>query len=144
MLVGGFQCWPTVFKGSQDHFYRVYELIKNIKKIILNYIRATFLDQNIVLTHGLLKQMSTLFLCRKCDVINRGFSGYNTRWNRIVLPQILHPHDWQHVVGFVIFLGANDSVLPDLNPSQHVPIEEYKENLIAMVQSLQVGTLTKL
>ena len=29
-----------------------------------------------------------------------------------------------------LFLGANDASLKDLNPKQHVPLEEYKENLI--------------
>ncbi|ELU15063.1 hypothetical protein CAPTEDRAFT_221031 [Capitella teleta] len=76
-------------------------------------------------------------LQRRCDVINRGLSGYNSRWNRIALPKILSPQDWSDVVTFIIFLGANDSVVEQLNPAQHVPLDEYKDNLISMVASLE-------
>jgi len=65
-------------------------------------------------------------LQRKCDVVNRGFSGYNTRWCKIMLPQVLDKDFSKQVVAMTIFLGANDSN-DARNVVQHVPLEEYKE-----------------
>lgn len=64
---------------------------------------------------------------RRADVINRGFSGYNTEWAKLILPQILSSQDQADVV--VIFFGANDSGLPELNPKQHVPLSNFRRNL---------------
>ncbi|KAG8512413.1 Isoamyl acetate-hydrolyzing esterase 1, partial [Galemys pyrenaicus] len=78
-------------------------------------------------------------LVRKCDVLNRGFSGYNTRWAKIILPRLIrkeggtdHP-----VVAVTIFFGANDSALKDENPKQHVPLDEYIANVKSMVRYLK-------
>lgn len=62
-------------------------------------------------------------------MISRGFSGYNTRWCNIILPSVLDAAIAKETVAMTVFLGANDSTEPDLNPRQHVPLEEYKENL---------------
>ncbi|XP_037384438.1 isoamyl acetate-hydrolyzing esterase 1 homolog [Talpa occidentalis] len=78
-------------------------------------------------------------LVRKCDVLNRGFSGYNTRWAKIILPRLIrkgggteHP-----VVAATVFFGANDSALKDENPKQHVPVDEYLANLKSVVRYLK-------
>ncbi len=78
------------------------------------------------------------FLVRKCDVLNRGFSGYNTRWNKIILPRIITKEMAPDIAAVTIFLGANDSNKLELNPRQHVPVEEYKQNLVDMVNYLNV------
>ncbi|KAM5262787.1 isoamyl acetate-hydrolyzing esterase 1 homolog [Ctenodactylus gundi] len=77
-------------------------------------------------------------LVRKCDVLNRGFSGYNTRWARIILPRIIRKGvgNWDTPAAVTIFFGANDSSLKDENPKQHIPLEEYAANLKSMVQHL--------
>ena len=66
---------------------------------------------------------------RRLDVVVRGLSGYNTRW-------CLHPDVFESIFTpaldpaiVVVFLGANDAVLKDRCPRQHVPLEEYAENL---------------
>lgn len=49
---------------------------------------------------------------RRFDVVNRGFSGYNTRWAMALLDR-LFPHGEVVPVGLVtIFFGANDAVVP--------------------------------
>lgn len=70
-------------------------------------------------------------LARKCDVVNRGLSGYNSRWAKIILPGLLHPQDPadSNIAAVTVFFGANDSALEDKNPQQHVPLQEYSENL---------------
>lgn len=77
------------------------------------------------------------FLQRKCDVINRGFSGYNTRWCKIILPKLVTKNDAANIHMVTIFLGANDSVDCALCPKQHVPLEEFKQNLKDLVKYLQ-------
>ncbi|XP_039187836.1 isoamyl acetate-hydrolyzing esterase 1 homolog isoform X3 [Crotalus tigris] len=51
-------------------------------------------------------------LLRKCDVLNRGLSGYNTRWAKIVLPRLINKdHNAGNTLAVTIFFGANDSAL---------------------------------
>ncbi|XP_001381175.2 isoamyl acetate-hydrolyzing esterase 1 homolog isoform X1 [Monodelphis domestica] len=77
-------------------------------------------------------------LVRKCDVLNRGFSGYNTRWAKIILPRLIRKSsDAEALVAVTIFFGANDSALKDENPKQHIPLDEYAENLKNMIQYLK-------
>ncbi|KAM6221090.1 isoamyl acetate-hydrolyzing esterase 1 homolog [Rhynchocyon petersi] len=77
-------------------------------------------------------------LVRKCDVLNRGFSGYNTRWAKIILPRLIKKgNSLDSPVAVTIFFGANDSALKEENPKQHIPLEEYAANLKSMVQYLQ-------
>ncbi|XP_006515241.1 isoamyl acetate-hydrolyzing esterase 1 homolog isoform X4 [Mus musculus] len=77
-------------------------------------------------------------LVRKCDVLNRGFSGYNTRWAKIILPRLIRKGPgMENPVAVTIFFGANDSSLKDENPKQHVPLDEYSANLRDMVQYLR-------
>ncbi|MEJ1287326.1 cleavage and polyadenylation specificity factor 3 [Cricetulus griseus] len=77
-------------------------------------------------------------LVRKCDVLNRGFSGYNTRWAKIILPRLISKGSgMENPVAVTVFFGANDATLKDENPKQHVPLDEYSANLRAMVQYLR-------
>lgn len=66
---------------------------------------------------------------RRLDVINRGFSGYNTSQALEALP-IFMPTLAQAKVRFMaIFFGANDACLPDSSTHQHVSLSRYKQNL---------------
>ena len=44
-------------------------------------------------------------LKRRCDVINRGFSGYNTRHMKQILPEILQEFEAESTCGVIIVLG---------------------------------------
>jgi len=91
---------------------------------------------------------------RRADVINRGMSGYNTRWAkaclvrdkgddfstnderddeddvRVVIPARV---DWA-----VIFFGANDAALPGgSSERQAVPLQEYTENIKEFVREFR-------
>ncbi|XP_069855232.1 isoamyl acetate-hydrolyzing esterase 1 homolog isoform X1 [Dipodomys merriami] len=74
-------------------------------------------------------------LVRRCDVVNRGFSGYNTRWARLVLPRLLGAGA-AAPEAVTIFFGANDSALREESPKQHVPLAEFAANLAGMVRVL--------
>ena len=67
---------------------------------------------------------------RRLDVINRGFSGYNSKWALELLPALSLPENAELVT---VFLGANDAAVKESNPVQHVPLESYKENLKEIV-----------
>jgi isoamyl acetate esterase len=75
------------------------------------------------------------YLHRKCDVINRGFSGYNTDHLRLILPQILEEFDAESTCGIILMMGSNDST-KSTNKLQHVPLERYKTNLSQIIDSL--------
>ena len=68
---------------------------------------------------------------RRADVIHRGYSGYNTRWARALLPSIVSTDNVPEFI--VIFFGANDASTDD---HQHVPLCEYRDNLTAMCKYL--------
>jgi lysophospholipase L1-like esterase len=69
---------------------------------------------------------------RRVDVINRGFSGYNSRWAQQIVDKVL-PDERPDLV--FIFFGANDAVDPSV--LQHVPLTEFKSNLQYIVEYIQ-------
>lgn len=88
---------------------------------------------------------------RRCDVFNRGFSGYNTRDAIRLIPQVfgsfplqqisatkdlepLNPYEGQ-LLFCVVFFGANDATVP--GEYQHVPIDEYAENIDKIIRSIR-------
>lgn len=84
---------------------------------------------------------------RRADVLNRGFSGYNTRHALEVLSSVFVSSDINvhsnansndHVLMVAVFFGANDASLPgDREHCQHVPIDEYENNLRRIVQTIR-------
>eukprot|EP00903_Cladosiphon_okamuranus_P008868 g8490.t1 len=72
---------------------------------------------------------------RRFDVVNRGYSGYNTRWLLPLVDRLFVPGGDAPVKLVTVFLGANDCVLPE--NAQHVPLEEYKANLRQMVAHIR-------
>ncbi|XP_078428361.1 GDSL esterase/lipase At5g62930-like [Wolffia australiana] len=75
---------------------------------------------------------------RKADIIIRGYGGYNTRWAKYLLGHVFPSDDKQPPVAATIFFGANDAALLERHSErQHVPLEEYKDNLRLIVQYLK-------
>lgn len=76
---------------------------------------------------------------QKLDVINRGASGYNTRWTLPLLAQLFPSNEHAPLV-VLIFFGANDACAPSLPGSlslQHVPVDEYEQNLVKIVKFIK-------
>ena len=71
---------------------------------------------------------------RTADVMNRGSGGYNSRWLRQFLPEILGTIEGKPPAMAIIFIGNNDSV--DDREPQHVSPAEYRENIEAMLAQL--------
>ncbi|GAB7348781.1 hypothetical protein MBLNU459_g7505t1 [Dothideomycetes sp. NU459] len=68
---------------------------------------------------------------RRLDVVNRGFSGYNTVQALKVLPRILPSPEHARVRLMTVFFGANDARLPNTPGfSQTVSLEQYTENVL--------------
>ncbi|XP_077495267.1 isoamyl acetate-hydrolyzing esterase 1 homolog [Amblyomma americanum] len=80
---------------------------------------------------------------RKCDVLVRGFSGYNTRGGKYVLRRLFDRHDASLVAAFVIMLGTNDSPTPQNQGGAQLALEEYTANLEEMLDYLQDCGLPK-
>jgi hypothetical protein len=74
-------------------------------------------------------------LVNKCDVINRGLSGYNTKNIRQIMPQIFDEFPADDLCCVLVMLGTNDSTSQE-NTIQHVPLESFKENLAAICDYL--------
>lgn len=69
----------------------------------------------------------------------RGYSGYNTRWAVKVLDKVFPAVDEAAPVAVTVFFGANDSCLHDRYAAfQHVPLDEYKDNLRSIFTFLKV------
>ncbi|KAK7265680.1 hypothetical protein RJT34_33303 [Clitoria ternatea] len=76
--------------------------------------------------------------CRKVDVLLRGYGGYNTRWALFLLHHLFPLDSTKQPLATTIFFGANDAALSGRSSErQHVPVEEYKENLKKFVLHLQ-------
>eukprot|EP00301_Raphidiophrys_heterophryoidea_P024901 c8220_g1_i2.p1 GENE.c8220_g1_i2~~c8220_g1_i2.p1 ORF type:complete len:328 (-),score=47.32 c8220_g1_i2:71-916(-) len=77
-------------------------------------------------THGWVAGLSDRY-GRTVDVINRGFSGYNSRWIRRMLPRIMPSSGTFTPDILVVLLGSNDCTLsPD---PQHIPLIEFRQNI---------------
>jgi lysophospholipase L1-like esterase len=80
---------------------------------------------------------------RTADVRLRGYSGYNTRWALPLLPD-LFPSGATAPALVTVFFGANDANLPaplrgqpEAASRQHVPLDEYVENLRQIVRVIK-------
>ncbi|TPX72178.1 hypothetical protein SpCBS45565_g00408 [Spizellomyces sp. 'palustris'] len=76
---------------------------------------------------------------RKLDVVNRGFSGYNTEWCKHIIASILRtvlPSPGAQIRLVTVFLGTNDATLPSW-PQQHVPLSAYRDNLHSIIASIR-------
>jgi isoamyl acetate esterase len=78
------------------------------------------------------------YYARRADVLNRGYSGYTTRWAVPALPHIFHSEGQRRNVKLVtVFFGANDSCIKAYNPRHHVPLHTYYNNVASTVQWLK-------
>lgn len=73
---------------------------------------------------------------RVADIINRGFSGYNTRWYRCIIQQIMSEWPPSTISCVILSFGMIDSALSDCPTRQHVPFNEFKENLSGIIQTI--------
>jgi len=79
---------------------------------------------------------------RRCDVLNRGYSGYTTRSGLAMLEAGAGvpedpPSSDSHTRLVTVFFGANDASVLEENPKQHVPLDEYRKNLQKIVEILR-------
>jgi lysophospholipase L1-like esterase len=68
---------------------------------------------------------------RRYDVVNRGFSGYNSSQALKALPDIFpaSPPSGATIKYFIVLLGANDAALQTVVEDQHVDLKDYAANL---------------
>ncbi|KAG8405167.1 isoamyl acetate-hydrolyzing esterase [Metarhizium acridum] len=70
---------------------------------------------------------------RRLDVVNRGFSGFNSEQGLRVLPKIMPDPQQTRVRFMAILFGSNDACFPDAENGQHVPLDQYKKNLVKLL-----------
>ncbi|KAJ1854612.1 isoamyl acetate-hydrolyzing esterase [Coemansia sp. RSA 1822] len=72
---------------------------------------------------GWTAQLSQAYV-RRLDVVNRGLSGFNTRWAKHTVPRMINS---QHIQLVCILFGSNDA---QFAPGKyHVPVDEFKNNI---------------
>lgn len=80
------------------------------------------------------------YYIRKADLLNRGYSGYNTTQALCLLNRELandrFPFNQSGQALVTIFFGANDASLEGVGPEQHVEIAEYHRNLSQIIDAL--------
>ncbi|PMD24566.1 SGNH hydrolase [Hyaloscypha hepaticicola] len=64
--------------------------------------------------------------------------GYNTSHALAVLPKFMPTPAQAKLELLIICFGANDSCLPDDPTGHHVPVDIYRNNLIAMINNARV------
>ena len=69
---------------------------------------------------------------RCADVILRGQSGYNSRWTRLTLPEMIGHYRPDLVI---LFLGNNDSITA--GTGQHVPVDEFRDNMRTILDTFR-------
>ena len=72
---------------------------------------------------------------RRADVLNRGFSGYNTNHAIDLVPRVFGKAHDDGILFCTIFFGANDAVLA--GQPQHVPIDQYQANLEKLIDMIR-------
>ena len=73
----------------------------------------------------------SFFINRKCDVLNRGFSGYTSAYNKFILPKVLQSDNNPKgsAVAAIVLLGSNDAVCNETDP-RGLTVEQYATNLM--------------
>mmetsp|Transcript_20705 Transcript_20705/g.45071 ORF Transcript_20705/g.45071 Transcript_20705/m.45071 type:complete len:263 (-) Transcript_20705:179-967(-) len=82
---------------------------------------------------------------RRADVLNRGFTGYNSRHALELVPKIFGTNSSNSNSGSrplfcTVFFGANDATLPSATSDsgrQHIPINEYADNMRKIVEGIR-------
>lgn len=73
---------------------------------------------------------------RRLDVYNRGLAGYNTRWSLASFERVFPTSERRTfpVELVTLFFGANDAAIQALNPTQHVSLNEFENNIEELVR----------
>ena len=86
---------------------------------------------------GFVSQLAKTYI-RKCDVINRGMSGYTSEYLQHMIPRLLEQDHREScpIKIAAVLLGSNDANLKE-ESSRHVPLERYHQNLESIMKQLK-------
>ena len=81
---------------------------------------------------------------RRADVLERGYFGYSTAHALDILPRVFgekaSASSKQEILFCTVLFGSNDAVLPGTT-GQHVPVEQYGENIAKIVAGIRERVL---
>jgi lysophospholipase L1-like esterase len=97
------------------------------KKILL--LGSSMTQRSFQVEHqGWGAQLSNWYV-RSADVLNRGASGYNSRWTLRFIKQSF-ANDKPDMT--ILFIGNNDAI--EEGEKQHVSLEEYRQNILGLLE----------
>lgn len=71
------------------------------------------------------------------DVIVRGFTGYNTRFAKLILDHVFDEFKMDDIAGVLLLFGSNDAAVHTNDPlCQHTPLKEFSKNVKDIVERL--------
>jgi isoamyl acetate esterase len=74
---------------------------------------------------------------RRADCVNRGLSGYNSRWALFAADEVVEAYG-DRLAAALVWYGANDAkTVGTGGPQASVPVDEYGRNLRAIVRKLR-------
>eukprot|EP01038_Epipyxis_sp_PR26KG_P012407 gene12407-16640_t len=121
------------------NFFSQYRTISHQKKKII-----CFGDSITEFGSGLLPSdgfgwvgLLQIWYSRKVDVVNRGYSGYNSRWAKYILQSAVISEKPDLIF---IFFGANDASISytyGIEDSQYILLEKYSQNIEEMIKWIQ-------
>ncbi|KAI5961830.1 IAH1 [Candida pseudojiufengensis] len=109
----------------------------NYNKFILFGDSITQYSNEIVDNFALQPSLQNLYI-RKLDILNRGYSGYNSKHAKLILPKLLESEfnsTKDNIKLMTIFFGTNDA-FENINSIQPVSLEEYKNNIEFLVKTV--------
>ncbi|GBF95363.1 hypothetical protein Rsub_07791 [Raphidocelis subcapitata] len=91
------------------------------------------------------QQLLTTDYIRRADIVNRGFSGYNSRWGLFLADEIVGSFGNGRADLVTVCFGANDAAGADSSVAYlSVPVEEYSANLRAIIAKLRSAGMPRI
>jgi lysophospholipase L1-like esterase len=89
---------------------------------------------------GWTAQLSEYYI-RRCDVINRGLSGYTTRHARLIESHAISNEDLSRTSLLTIWFGANDAAVDPPGNQPRISLFKYEEHIKYLVDAVQKRAL---
>ncbi|RQM09403.1 hypothetical protein DD237_007121 [Peronospora effusa] len=135
--------WLTSIFGDQVKVPQITSMgltLSSERRPVFYFIGDSITEQGSILcTSGFINILQDHYV-RSVDCINRGLSGYNSKWvQKYAMPIYAKELQTDYSASFItIFLGANDAALEHgHDKAQYVSLQDYRTNLQKILQTVK-------